>query len=630
MSARICYLALISVLALFSIAQIPTKQWALGNHAGVDFQFIPPINFTTAIGEFQDEAAACIGDQSGKLIIYTDGDTVWNKNHQVIANGTGLAGRWYMPAIIGKAPQSQSEYYIFTITEFGNSCNGADLRFSKVDISLASGQGSVTVKNVLLHTTPRCSISAVLTTARHCNGTDFWVITPEDDSSAIVAYHVSATGINMNPVRSKIFPMFDRSISSIAVSPNGKKIAFTIENNNTGYFRLAVADFDNSTGIVSSNPTLLTCDYRLIHGCEFSSDGSKLYAAPRLCGIEIFQWDLCAASDQAINASKTNMSLPLGPIPVVPCIEIPQLAPDGKIYFPWSSHPGTIAAVHHPNLAGTSCSVDPRAIVLVPQKAGALPNMPNDDLRNIGVSFSPSLTCRQVGFQAPAHMQPGCAFSQNTPLWIKWDFGEPAAPSTNTSTALNPSHLYASTGTYTVKLVASYKCYNDTFVKTIQVLNPGPAFTASGNFTICPGQKAVISLSGNYQYQWSGNLSGNTVTLSPSSTTFYNVTATDSAGCSASKLLEVTVSDCIGLEDGGILEGVSLYPNPANEFLTVKSDMRCRMELVDQLGKVVLLVPDFSGMKEIRISHLPPGVYFAKLVTGKKTGLVKVIRSAER
>lgn len=36
------------------------------------------------------EACASISDSAGNLLFYTNGEKVWNKNHEVMPNGEGL------------------------------------------------------------------------------------------------------------------------------------------------------------------------------------------------------------------------------------------------------------------------------------------------------------------------------------------------------------------------------------------------------------------------------------------------------------------------------------------------------------------------------------------------------------
>jgi hypothetical protein len=114
--------ALISILliSLLSIensnCQNETKQWYLGSKAGLDFNTSPP---SIILNSAMNSSAGCasIADSTGNLLFYTKGDTIWNRLHQVMANGTGLFGNsgFTQSSIILKQPGSNSLYYVFTL-----------------------------------------------------------------------------------------------------------------------------------------------------------------------------------------------------------------------------------------------------------------------------------------------------------------------------------------------------------------------------------------------------------------------------------------------------------------------------------------------------------------------------------
>src|SRR5437762_12543520 len=72
-------------------AQHEYDNWYFGSQAGIDFTSGVPVNLTN--GQiYTTEGSSCISDSAGNLLFYTDGVTVWNKNHQQMANGFGLEG----------------------------------------------------------------------------------------------------------------------------------------------------------------------------------------------------------------------------------------------------------------------------------------------------------------------------------------------------------------------------------------------------------------------------------------------------------------------------------------------------------------------------------------------------------
>lgn len=111
--------------------------WYFGLNAGLDFNS----GVLVALTDSQmstEEGCASISDCDGLLLFYTDGITVWNKNHQVMGNGTDLNGNisTAQGATIIQKPGSSTIFYIFTIdAELGSK----GFCYSEVDVSLAGG-----------------------------------------------------------------------------------------------------------------------------------------------------------------------------------------------------------------------------------------------------------------------------------------------------------------------------------------------------------------------------------------------------------------------------------------------------------------------------------------------------------
>ncbi|SRR5258706_472911 len=58
-------------------------------YAGIDFRLEPPQVIPSKIHNLRSRPAA-ISDANGDLLFYTDGDTIWNNQHQVMLNGTQI------------------------------------------------------------------------------------------------------------------------------------------------------------------------------------------------------------------------------------------------------------------------------------------------------------------------------------------------------------------------------------------------------------------------------------------------------------------------------------------------------------------------------------------------------------
>ena len=188
------------VLVHFSIsAQAEASKWYFGINAGLDFSTGNPIALTN--GELvTDEGCATISENNGDLLFYTDGITVWDKQHNIMPNGTGLTGdsSSTQSAIIVPKPGDVSIFYIFTVDDLAGP-NG--LRYSEVNMTLNGGNGDITnQKNIELNAFTTEKISAV----KHANGIDFWVVTHDWNNNNFLSYQVTTAGVNIVPVISSV------------------------------------------------------------------------------------------------------------------------------------------------------------------------------------------------------------------------------------------------------------------------------------------------------------------------------------------------------------------------------------------------------------------------------------------
>src|SRR5262245_26794541 len=90
--------------------------WYFGSNAGVTFQSGSPV--AASGGQINTvEGTAAFSDASGNRLFYTEGVTVWNRNHIPMPNGNGLMGNASstQSAVIVQKPGSTNIYYIFTV-----------------------------------------------------------------------------------------------------------------------------------------------------------------------------------------------------------------------------------------------------------------------------------------------------------------------------------------------------------------------------------------------------------------------------------------------------------------------------------------------------------------------------------
>lgn len=440
----------------FISAQNQANIWYFGQNAGLDFNSGSPVALTN--GQLNTlEGCATIADTNGQLLFYTDGITIWDKNHAVMPNGTGLNGHPSSThaATIVSLPGSVNLFYVFTLDAFVGA-NG--FCYSIVDLSLNGGNGAVTTKNVTIYTPSNEKLAIV----KHANDIDYWVVTHEWNSNNFVAHLLTASGLSTTPVISSVGAIIsgstDRVLGQMKIAPDGTKLA--IANN---IINAELFDFDINTGVVSNSQLLYDQDFS--YGVEFSPDSKKLYITNQTQTNDyfIFQYDLDAVviSSSIVtiaNGNSTNNN-PWGM----------QLGPDNKIYV---TQPNTtsLAAINNPNLLSTACNFQANAVSLAGKicKLG-LPPFVSSFLMAQTIQFQNACVNEMVSFQ----------LGNNGVTSASWDFGDGF-----TSTNLNPTHSYNSAGTYSVSVTTTSPNGTGTATRDI-VISEIPTATQPSNIVEC-------------------------------------------------------------------------------------------------------------------------------------------------
>lgn len=310
--------------------------WYFGEKAGLSFNSGTPVALTGS-QLITQEGCASICDPNGNLLFYTNGITVWNRNHQAMPNGFGLLGddSSTQSGVIVPKPGSPNIYYVFTV-----DLGSVGLAYSEVDMTLAGGLGDVvaTAKNILLVN----STTEKLTAVGNAAGDGYWVIVHGGGNNRFIAYAVTAAGVDINnPVINEVGSNHNSLIGYMKISSNGKKLVAAVMSDNFA----EVFDFNNATGTIS-NPIKVTLTQP--YGVEFSPDNNKLYVAS-LCPGTVYQFDLNAGDATAVANSQINVGTS-----GTSCGGALQLAPDGKIYA-CRYQASSLSVINNPNVLGAGC-----------------------------------------------------------------------------------------------------------------------------------------------------------------------------------------------------------------------------------------------------------------------------------
>lgn len=354
-------------------SQEEASNWYFGENAGIQFANDGSI---TVLNDGQlntIEGCSSISDSNGNLLFYTDGITVYNRQHTILNNGFGLLGdpSSSQSAIVVPKPNDPDIYYIFTV---GSNQSLTGLKYSVVDMTRDGGLGQVVQKNINLLTQCSEKVSAVL---KDCASQTIWVIAlsnPGGNATSPLntfhAFEVTTTGVNTTAVVSTIDGMGISDLRGyLKFSPSGEKLACA----NVQRDGLFLFDFDKQTGIVSNNQRLnISSPYDEPYGIEFSPNSEMLYVSssndyfnsaddhlPSKHFSALTQFDLTnpdiVGSQQLIDQQNLYRSAL-------------QLGPNGKIYRTMAATytQGTpfLSVINNPNELGQACNYQNNAINL--------------------------------------------------------------------------------------------------------------------------------------------------------------------------------------------------------------------------------------------------------------------------
>lgn len=452
------------------------KTWYFGDSAGIDFKSGSAVELTD--GQLRTlEGCTVVSDRyTGNLLFYGQGDKIWNYDHELVKNGSGLFGHSSSTQAVLAIPQpgNDSIYYIFTTDGHGGVPNYpaeshglGTFAYSILNMNSDSGRGEITIKNKVLFTITTEKLTAV----HHCNKEDIWVLGHKLNSNEFYAYLVTRDGLNTTPVKSSIGSehAFDKDNNNISgylgymkFSPNGKKVAVAIREINTEKEGIVeIFDFDNAAGKLSSPVQIRRL--KGAYGLSFSSSGQFLYVSCHTADTtQIVQFDLSIWDSLYIDTNRhvvfevLSSSIYLGAL---------QMGSDGKIYA--ARNGPKIGVIQEPELKGSLCNYNHNGFAFTGSRESiwGLPNY---------IESYFNATSSQYGFSYEGVCKGDTTFFKDlsgvvSGSWY-WDFGDTASGNENYASTPQPFHLYSVPGYYRIQLIVDDgRCSPDTTIKGIWI-----------------------------------------------------------------------------------------------------------------------------------------------------------------
>lgn len=464
-------------ISFIGFSQNETNHWYSGKNAGIDFG-----NGEVAVLEdgsmVTPAGCSSISDDEGNLMFYTNGQTVWNRNHQIMTNGDGLSGEidGIQSAIIVPKPNDYSTYYIFYTRENTQSSPIYFLPgvyYSEVKFDAQNPSGYVTLNKDI-------RIAEINSTSRiaaiHHPSSDtirvvcitkpdpvFGYIVPEGEFIFRI-FNVTSSGVNVTPVKRTINESLGK-LGAMKFAPDGSYLAFADNANQKVYFY----QYDNDLINFQHHFTLPTIPafgvFLNPYGIEFSQDSKMFYYSG---GNYVVQFPF---TDLGGMEPVDNYLIPISNPGSI------QLARNGKIYIAQgnlSNPTGHLGVINNPEKIGEQCNYRPANIQF--ENAASTKGLPLFVASYLRSRIIPSKDdCVDVAFSFELD-------AYRAILSVLWDFGDGT-----TSTDFNPTHLFSTPGTHKVKARIimdnnqAVTLYKDVVVYPLPYLPPGQTLSQCDN-----------------------------------------------------------------------------------------------------------------------------------------------------
>ncbi|MFN3939241.1 MAG: hypothetical protein ACK4IY_01560, partial [Chitinophagales bacterium] len=267
-----------------TFSQFRDINWVFGDSTGLNFSLSSPLYLNSSI--FTQEPCASISDESENLQFYTNGAKDWTKEHEIMTLGNHLfigGVGWPLSTItqgviIIPDPGDTNQYYIFQ--------NDNPFYYSKVDMSLSDGFGSVYIHNEILYDIPAME---KMTAVKHGNGRDGWLIIPaypeggSDGYGNPLLYYeflITPDGIEGPFIKEGVIYENQNAVISIGQMKFNRPGDFLGVTNGKS---VILYKFDRCAGDLY-NPEIIVSVFSgsngdFLYGLDFSPDGTKMYVS---------------------------------------------------------------------------------------------------------------------------------------------------------------------------------------------------------------------------------------------------------------------------------------------------------------------------------------------------------------
>ncbi|HCW08411.1 MAG TPA: hypothetical protein DGG95_13725, partial [Cytophagales bacterium] len=275
---------------------------------------------------------------TGDILFYTDGVNVYNANHQVMPNGSGLNANTgaNQPVVLSSKPHDSTKFYIFTNTAHYPTVGS--IYIDTVDMNQFGGStfpspplGDVIAKNkAMAGLTGRSEGMIVIPTSTKMD--TLWLITHKSGSQDYAVTRIDKTRTfptTVYTIASNVPPpgQVPISVANFSYNKRLKKLAVSPQNPNADAL---ILNFDETTGALTwdryiYNTGQPTTTGQSIYNIQWDNAGQYLYISrvgETGINADVFQYDYLNPGNTLVSVLKSPEYRSWGL----------QLAPDSTIY----------------------------------------------------------------------------------------------------------------------------------------------------------------------------------------------------------------------------------------------------------------------------------------------------------
>lgn len=293
-----------------------------------------------------------------------------------------------------------------------------------------------------------------------------------------------------------------------------------------------------------------------------------------------------------------------------------RLSANGGTQYRWEGPNGFSSTLQNPEISNTLKLNSGSYVVTVTNKSGCTAVSQTAVTVNDGSSIN-----AMIKSNSPVCSGDSIKLTASGGLIYSWS-GPNGFKSTQTSVVI-PNAQKMQEGTYMVTVTGANTC--TVSVQTVVAINAQPQVSATCNSPVCAGLDATLTAQGGTNFSWSGPDNFKSTQQNPviskvetKNAGTYTVTVTDSNNCkkAASTILEV--KNCISTKDANGSNGITVFPNPASDRVTIQSVTGIvKVELFNAAGQKVLEKSTKGNEVILEIPEISPGEHLLKVFTDK-------------